>query len=62
MKNTFDYKFLINEKNSFRPLEDEELVLNLFTANGIIDKIRKAELVFKKYIFLGSTLEEQLLN
>lgn len=52
MMNSFDFKFLVNEKSSLRPVGDEELVLNLFTANGIIDKIRKAELLFKKYIFL----------
>jgi hypothetical protein len=62
MANTYDYKFLIHEKSIVRPLEDEELVLNLFTTNGIIDKIRKAELAFKKYIFLDKALEEHLLN
>ena len=50
--NSFDFKFLVLEKSSFRPVGDEELVLNLFTANGIIDKIRKTELLFKKYIYL----------
>ncbi len=58
VKNTFDFKFMFLEKTLekiSRPLEDEEIVLNLFTNSGIIDKIRKTELLFKKYIFLDYT-------
>jgi hypothetical protein len=51
LKNYFDFKFLINDK-IIRPLDDEELVMGLFTQSGLIDKIRKAELQFRKYIYL----------
>lgn len=56
MDDMFDFKFMvtINKTKTFRPLADDEILMNLFGSGGIIDKLigEKKEIHYRKYIFL----------
>lgn len=56
MTDIFDFKFLcpIGKTKTFRPLADDEILINLFFNNTLMEKLlsEKKEIHFRKYLFL----------
>ena len=62
----FDFKLMVveNEKSkTLRPLEEDELLCNIFQKPSLLDKFTKDknEIFLRKYIYLDFNLEEEQL-
>jgi hypothetical protein len=63
----YDFKLMVAEnekKTSFKPLEDDEVIFNLFGKSSLLDKLKKDknEIYLRKYLYLDFIIEEQLLK